>query len=267
MKSIKAKLHEVIFEADTFAGKAFDLGLLLAILISILAVMLDSVDVVHANYGDELAVVEWVCTILFTIEYILRFWIIDKSWRYVFSFYGIIDFLSTIPSYITLFFVGAPSLILLRSFRLLRIFRILRLVDYLGEARVLVDSIKASGRKILVFTMAVIMISIFMGSLMYQVEGPANGFTSIPKSIYWAIVTLTTVGYGDIAPQTVIGQTIASIIMILGYGIIAVPTGIVGVEIAKSEIKRKFSTQTCPSCAQEGHDYDAIFCKFCGEKL
>ena len=263
--TIKSKLHEIIFEADTFGGKAFDVGLLIAIIGSIIVVMLDSVNKYQENYGEVLTLLEWIFTIFFTIEYFLRILIIGKPLKYIFSFYGIIDLFSILPSYLGLFAFQRSGLIVIRSLRLLRIFRVLKLVQFLGEAQLLFDALKKSGYKITVFVFTVLTFTIIFGTIMYQIEGPEHGFTSIPKSVYWAIVTLTTVGYGDIAPQTVIGQTIASIIMILGYGIIAVPTGLVTAELVKST--KDDNTISCPECSLEGHDSDAEFCKFCGSKL
>ncbi|MBL4651863.1 MAG: ion transporter [Flavobacteriales bacterium] len=264
---IKERIRKIIFEADTLSGKAFDIGLLLAIILSVLAVMLESVKAIELEYGDYLTLVEWVFTIVFTIEYILRIYITGKPLKYVFSFFGMVDLLSLIPTYLSIFFIGSHSLLIIRSIRLLRVFRILKLARFLGEAESLVNALKASRSKIIVFVFAVLCITMVMGTAMYMIEGGENGFTSIPRSIYWAIVTLTTVGYGDIAPQTVLGQALASVIMIFGYGIIAVPTGIVGAEIAYNKKDEEISTQTCPQCSAEGHDVNATYCKFCGEKL
>lgn len=263
---LKQRLHEIIFEAETKEGKAFDIALLIAIIASVLTVMLESVKSIEEQYGTTLRILEWSFTALFSIEYILRLAIINKPKKYAFSFYGIIDLLSIIPTYLSIFIAGTHSLLVIRTIRLLRIFRVLKLVQFMGEATTLMDALKASKQKITVFIGGVLSLTIILGTLMYLVEGGDNGFTSIPKSIYWSIVTLTTVGYGDIAPQTVLGQTIASIIMILGYGIIAVPTGIVSSEIVKTDNK-KTNTQSCPECSLEGHDNDAKHCKFCGHKL
>ncbi len=238
--SLKERLREIIFEADTAAGKAFDVGLLIAIVFSVVAVMLESVASFKAKYGDVLDGFEWIFTILFTAEYLLRIYLTGKPLKYIFSFFGIIDLLSLIPTYLGFFFVGSHSLLVIRSIRLLRVFRILKLARFLGEAESLVSALKASRSKITVFIFAVLCLTVVMGTVMYMIEGGENGFTSIPRSIYWAIVTLTTVGYGDIAPQTVLGQVLASIIMIFGYGIIAVPTGIVGAEIAYSKKRKKY---------------------------
>jgi voltage-gated potassium channel len=261
----QSKLHEIIFEADTPAGKIFDIGLLIAILLSVATVMLESVESISSLYGEELRIIEWIFTILFTLEYIARLISIGRPIKYVFSFYGIVDFISIVPTYLGIFITGTQSLAIIRSIRLLRVFRILKLAQFIGEANVLIKALKASRAKIVVFLFAVLSLTFILGTIMYLIETPENGFTSIPRSIYWAIVTLTTVGYGDIAPQTVLGQTLASFIMIIGYAIIAVPTGIVGAELAKSATST--NTQSCPNCSLEGHDDDAEHCKFCGGKL
>lgn len=264
----KKKLHEVIFEADTPMGKFFDVVLLWAILISVLAVMLETVDFIRMEYGLLLYIIEWTLTGLFTIEYLLRLISVGKPMKYATSFMGIIDLLSTIPTYIGLFVTGPQYMLVLRTVRLLRVFRILKLRRYVSEAQVLVSAIKSSMAKITVFIGAVIVLVLIMGTVMYIVEGPENGFTSIPYSMYWTIVTITTVGYGDIAPQTALGQTIASFVMLLGYGIIAVPTGIVTSELTRAKNQNKeVSTQACPQCSKEGHDKNAKHCKYCGAEL
>lgn len=262
----RESLHEIIFEADTTAGKAFDVALLVSILLSVLAVMLESVDSLRVDYGFELRAVEWFFTILFTIEYFARIIVIKRPSKYIFSFLGIVDLISVIPTYLSLIILGSQSLLVIRVIRLLRVFRIFKLSRYMGEAKIISKALSASRQKITVFLGFVIITVIIVGTLMYLIEGKANGFTSIPRSIYWAIVTLTTVGYGDIAPLTVFGQTIASVLMILGYAIIAVPTGIVTSEFAMAK-KQSLNTQSCPSCSQEGHDDDATHCKYCGSKL
>ncbi len=259
-------LHEVIFEADTPTGKAFDVLLIISILVSVTAVMLDSIDPVRSQHGRLLYGIEWFFTLLFTVEYFLRLLCVGKPLKYAVSFYGVVDLLAIIPTYISLVIPGSQYLLVIRILRILRIFRILKLAPYLGEARLLMKAMQTSRRKILVFLSTVLTLVVIFGSLMYVIEGAKNGFTSIPRSIYWAIVTMTTVGYGDISPQTVIGQAIASIVMILGYGIIAVPTGIVTVEMSQT-FSRKVSTQACPECSAEGHDADAKHCKFCGAAL
>ncbi|WP_442266618.1 ion transporter [Tenacibaculum sp. ZS6-P6] len=265
-KNWKQKLHEIIYEADTPGGKLFDVILLIAILFSIAIVMLESVNTINEKYNNLLNIAEWIITILFTIEYILRIISIKKPSKYIFSFYGIIDLLSTIPKYLSVIFIGTNTLVALRALRLLRVFRILKLARFIGESNHLAQAIKASLARISVFLFFVLIICIILGSLMYLIEGAENGFTSIPRSVYWAIVTLTTVGYGDIAPGTPLGQFIASAIMILGYAIIAIPTGIVSSEIVK-KTELDLNTQSCPHCATEGHDDDAIYCYHCGNKL
>ncbi len=259
-------LHEVIFEADTPLGKGFDVLLIVSILASVVAVMLDSIGVVRSNYGLLLYGIEWFFTLLFTVEYILRLLCVGKPIKYALSFYGIVDLLAIVPTYLSFFLPGSQYLLVIRILRILRIFRILKLVAYLGEARLLMQALRASSRKITVFLFTVLTLVVIFGSLMYVVEGEARGFTSIPRSIYWAIVTLTTVGYGDISPQTNLGQALASMVMILGYSIIAVPTGIVTVEMSQT-FRQKVSTQACPECSAEGHDVDARHCKFCGAAL
>ncbi len=266
LKPWQSKLHEIIFEADTTAGKAFDIGLFIAIVLSVALVMLESVESIATKYGELIWLMEWIFTILFTIEYIARILVIKQSWRYIFSFFGLIDLLSILPTYLGLFVGGVQSLMIIRTLRLLRVFRVLKLVRFVGEANVLLTALKASRAKIIVFIISVLCMVCVLGTLMYLIESPEAGFTSIPRSIYWAIVTLTTVGYGDIAPQTALGQFIASIVMILGYGIIAVPTGIMGAEISRASSK-ELTTQSCPNCSKEGHDSDAEHCKFCGAHL
>ena len=262
----RQKLHEIIFEADTFWGKAFDLMLILAILVSVLVVMLESVHSINLEYGKIFKIMEWGFTILFSLEYIARIISLKKPVYYMRSFYGIIDLLSILPTYLSVLFVGAHALIVLRIMRLLRIFRVLKLVRFFSEANKLFSALKSSLPKITVFLLSVLCITLIVGTLMYIIEGGEHGFDSIPRSIYWAIVTLTTVGYGDIAPVTVLGQTLASFIMILGYGIIAIPTGIVTSEIHRARNKN-ISTRLCPLCERGGHDTNAVYCKFCGEKM
>jgi voltage-gated potassium channel len=261
------KLHEVIFEADTAAGKAFDVVLLLCILLSVIAVLLESVRSIAEVYGTYLRVIEWIFTILFTIEYLFRLLCVGRPVRYALSFYGLVDLLAIVPTYMSVIISGTQSLIVIRALRLLRVFRVLKLAHFVGEARMLQSALRASLRKITIFLGAVLTLVLIIGALMYLIEGDRNsGFTSIPQSIYWAIVTMTTVGYGDIAPITVPGKLLASIVMIIGYGIIAVPTGIVTVELATAS-RIRISTQACPECAAEGHDNDASHCKYCGAKL
>ncbi len=267
-KNWRQKLYEIIYEADTPAGKWFDIILLILILISVIVVSLESVSSINEKYGYLFDKIEWIITIIFTIEYILRVITIKKPSSYIFSFFGIIDFLSTIPKYISLFYAGANILIVLRALRLLRIFRILKLSPFVGESQKLKKSLKASQAKISVFLLTVLILTIVLGTIMYLVEyGKGSGFDNIPKSIYWAIVTLTTVGYGDIAPVTPLGQFIAALVMILGYGIIAVPTGIVSAEYTKQPKKVHQNTQVCPHCHASDHKDDAEYCYHCGNKL
>ena len=265
-ESKRQKLHEIIFEADTSWGKFFDLLLITGILMSVVVVMLESVSSLNIKYGILFRILEWGFTILFTVEYIARIIALKKPVYYIKSFYGIIDLLSIIPTYLSIFFIGSQALIVLRVMRLLRIFRVLKLVRFLTEADKLFYALKSSLPKIIVFLISVVCIMLIVGTMMYIIEGGENGFDSIPRSIYWAIVTMTTVGYGDIAPHTILGQTLASCIMILGYSIIAVPTGIVASHIHRAK-NLEISTQACPSCSREGHDMDATYCKFCGSKM
>lgn len=266
--SWKDKLHEIIYEADTPAGKAFDVILLIVILVSIIIVMLESVKSIYAEYARLFYVVEWIITIIFSIEYILRIISIRKPKNYIFSFYGIIDFVSTIPTYLTLILGGFNVLLAVRALRLLRIFRILKITRYLGEADKLAVALRHSRPKILVFLFAVVIITIIAGTLMHLVEGEAGGFDNIPLSIYWCIVTLTTVGFGDIAPITPLGRFIASFIMITGYGIIAVPTGIVSAEYSKAGEKPiPVNTQSCSYCNESKHVDGAEYCHNCGNLL
>jgi len=265
----KTRLHEIIYEADTPMGKLFDVVLLLTIVISIILVMLESISSFSTRYFREFIIAEWIITILFTIEYILRIVAINKPKKYIFSFYGIVDLLSTIPTYLAFFLSGANFLFAVRALRLLRVFRVLKITRYVGESTKLMTALRDSKAKILVFLFAVFVMCIIMGTVMYLVEGPEHGYTSIPISIYWCIVTLTTVGFGDIHPVTPLGRFIASIIMITGYGIIAVPTGIVSAEMSKdrNETNIPINTQVCPHCNETKHLKNAEFCHNCGEKL
>lgn len=265
MSSTKQKIYEIIFEADTPAGKFFDVSLLLIILLSVVLVVLESVPSINNNYQHLLRILEWIITFIFTVEYVLRIAIVNKPFRYILSFYGIIDFLSVIPTYLSFFIIGSHSLVVIRILRLLRIFRILKLTRYTTAGRTLGRALWASREKISVFIFFVVILVIIIGTVMYIVEGPTHGFTSIPRGIYWAIVTLTTVGYGDISPETGMGQFFASIVMIMGYAIIAVPTGIVTAEIMNPSTKR--NTQVCDHCLCPTHDDDAVFCKKCGFKI
>jgi voltage-gated potassium channel len=264
--TLRERLYIIIFESDTPAGKWFDVLLIISILLSVIAVMLDSVKSINQEYGSMLYAVEWLFTILFTIEYILRLSCIGRPAHYARSFFGIVDLLAILPTYISMFIPGSQFLISIRVLRILRTFRVLKLVQYMNESQLLMQALWASRRKIVVFLFAVFTLVIIFGSFMYLIEGEENGFTSIPKSVYWAIVTMTTVGYGDISPKTDFGQVMASLIMIMGYGIIAVPTGIVTAELAT--IKTRIDTHlVCPECSAEDHSPDATFCKKCGVKL
>lgn len=260
------KLHTVIYEADTPAGKFFDLVLLCLILISIVAVMLESVESIRVKYGHELYIIEWVITIFFTFEYIGRLIALRRPLKYIFSFYGIVDFMATVPMYIALLFPGSRFLLSIRAIRLLRIFRILKLVHFVGAANQLMEALRKSRVKIAVFLFSVLVSCIILGTLMYMIEGPEHGFTSIPLSVYWTIVTLTTVGFGDITPATPFGQLVSVIIMILGYGIIAVPTGLVTAQFMKDSTVN-LNTQACPNCGKSNHRDDAKYCYNCGSHL
>ena len=264
--TLREQLHEIIFEADTPAGKAFDVALLWLILLSVLTVMLESVSSVRAQYGFVLRAVEWLFTLLFTGEYILRLYSVRRPGRYATSFFGLVDFLAVLPTYLSLFVAGTQSLLVIRALRSLRVFRVLKLAKFLGEANFLLAALRASRAKITVFLGTIMAIVLIVAAFMYLIEGEENGFTSIPTAAYWAIVTMTTVGYGDIAPQTVPGRALAAALMFLGYAIIAVPTGIVSAELA-GQTSRNVSTQACPSCSAEGHDHDATHCKYCGAGL
>lgn len=260
-------MHDIIYEADTPVGKLFDVLLLFLIVASIILVMLESVEGLDKKYHNFFNFAEWAITIIFSFEYIARIISVKKPKKYIFSFFGIIDLLSTIPKYISLIFGGAHALVALRALRLLRVFRVLKLARYIGESENLAKALKASKAKIAVFLLAVLSIAVILGSLMYLIEAHQDsGFDSIPRSVYWAIVTLTTVGYGDIAPSTPLGQLVASVIMILGYAIIAIPTGIVSAEYSKYKTVNT-NTQACPHCMAENHQDDAEFCYVCGEKL
>ncbi|HEY9184454.1 MAG TPA: ion transporter [Salegentibacter sp.] len=264
----KEKLHEVIYEADTPAGKFFDIALLFVILLSIILVMLESVSSYRSLYYWSFYIAEWVITIIFSVEYILRIIAIKKPKKYIFSFYGIVDLVSTLPTYIAFVFGGSNLLFAIRALRLLRIFRILKITRYIGESNKLVNALKNSKPKILVFLFAVLIICIITGTVMHLVEGEAGGFDNIPISIYWSIVTLTTVGFGDIHPVTPLGRLLASILMIMGYGIIAVPTGIVSAEYNRSSKENiPTNTQVCPYCNETKHLNNAEYCHNCGKKL
>lgn len=265
MKIKKNKIYEVIFEADTRAGKAFDVTVIALIFISILLVMVDSIAPIHEKYTVVLHTAEWVITGIFLIEYLLRIYVLDKPFRYIFSFFGIIDLLAILPNFIGLIFAGSQSLMVIRAVRLIRIFRIFKLSRYTSAGRTLSIALYRSREKIFMFIMVILTLVVIFGTIMYMIEGDANGFTSIPVSIYWAIVTLTTVGYGDISPVTGMGQFLASIVMIMGYAIIAVPTGIITSEMMRMPSGN--NTQVCSNCLFDKHDDDALFCKKCGALL
>ncbi len=262
----RTRLHEIIFEADTNAGRLFDLALIFSIVVSVATVMLDSVRSIREAYGPLLHAAEWFFTLLFTLEYGLRLVCVGQPLRYAASFFGVVDLLAVAPTYVSLLLPGGQYLLVIRILRLLRIFRVLKLVKYLTEAGVLWHALGASRRKITVFLFTVLTLVVIFGALMYLIEGEDNGFTSIPRSVYWAVVTLTTVGYGDISPQTNLGQLLAALIMVMGYGIIAVPTGIVTVALSRTQ-DATVSTQACPQCGAEGHDPDARYCKYCASRL
>ena len=262
----KHYLNTVIFGTDTPAGKRFDIALIIMILVSVVLLMLESLPSFSLQHYVFLRYIEWIFTLIFTIEYGVRIYCTPKPIGYMKSFYGVVDLLSILPSYLSLIFPGANYLLIVRLLRVLRIFRVLKLARYLSEANILIRSMLMAKRKIFVFFMSVVILATIFGSLMYVVEGAENGFSSIPKSIYWTIVTITTVGYGDIVPQTVIGQIIASIAMLTGYSIIAVPTGILTAELAQ-EMQRERGRRQCTNCTSTGHENDAQFCKHCGHGL
>ncbi|HKX13256.1 MAG TPA: ion transporter [bacterium] len=261
---LRHKIHTVIFESETPAGNAFDVLLIFMILASVLVVVLESVDSIRMRFGGLIHVLEWFFTVCFTLEYLLRLYSVKRPLAYATSFFGIVDLLSCLPMYLSLLIPGAHSLLVLRSLRLLRIFRIFKLNHYFDEGSVILQALRFSKYKILVFLFSILIIVLISGTLMYFVEGPASGFNNIPISLYWSVVTMTTVGYGDIAPQKPLGQFLASILMIMGYAIIAVPTGIVTAEFSRM---RKITQNACLTCSAEGHDPDALHCKFCGAKL
>ena len=266
----RAEWRRIIFQSSRWDEKSFDVLLIVAISLSVLTVMLESIPTLGSELRRALYVVEWVITLLFTLEYVLRLYVSLKPLRYARSFFGVVDLLSILPTYLDLLIPGAHYLALLRVLRVLRIFRVLKLAKYIGESNVLIHAMRASSRKIAVFIFAVVVLVLILGSLMYLIEGAEHGFTSIPKSVYWAIVTLTTVGYGDISPQTPMGQFFASIIMITGYGIIAVPTAIVTAEMTNpspDDDAGELKELPCSSCGWKDHDHDAAYCKVCGERL
>jgi len=263
---LRRRAYHIIFHHDSGAGKAFDVVLLALIVLSVVTVLLESIQPIQQRYGNTLWALEWFFTIIFSIEYLLRLISVRRPLLYAGSFYGVIDLLAILPTYLSLFIPGTQSLTVVRALRLLRVFRVFKLIHYTGEATYLAQAMQSSRRKITVFVFSVSMIVLIVGSLMYLIEGPANGFTSIPISCYWSIVTLTTVGYGDIVPQTAVGRALASVLMLTGYGIIAVPTGIVTAEFVAMERRGRFA-RTCPECKRVDHDADAQFCKHCGKTL
>lgn len=265
-RSARERTYEVIFGHETPAGKAFDVVLIWLIIASVVIVMLDSVRGVRVAYGSEMRLLEWGFTAVFTVEYLLRLWCARQPVRYARSFFGIVDVVAILPTYLSLFVPGGQALLAVRALRLLRVFRVLKLAAYTSEASVIMRALRASRHKITVFVAAVLTLVVTMGSMMYLIEGAAHGFTSIPRSVYWAVVTLTTVGYGDIAPQTAPGQALAAVIMIMGYGIIAVPTGIVTVELGYASRQAR-SERRCAACGLVGHDADARHCNRCGAQL
>ena len=266
MGKLRNRLHDIIFQHDDPAERAFDVVVIAAILLSVLVVMLDSVASISAAYGPALYAAEWFFTLLFTVEYLLRLWTARKPLAYARSFYGVVDLLSVLPTWLSILFPAGRFLVVLRALRVLRVFRILKLAEYVEQGAVLAAALRASRYKITVFVSTVLIITVVVGSLMYLVEGPASGFTSIPQSVYWAIVTLTTVGYGDVAPEGPLGKGIAATLMIMGYGIIAVPTGIVTLELDRAS-RASVRRRVCPGCGVDRHDADATYCKHCGTAL
>ncbi len=262
----RERLHEIIFEADTPAGKAFDVALLVAIMLSVASVSLESVETIDARYHGLLFTAEWVFTGMFTVEYVLRLICTRRPIGYARSFFGVVDLLAVLPTWLSLLFPGAQHLMVIRALRLLRVFRVLKLGRYLSAATELRRAVWASRAKVIVFITAVLIVVVIMGSAMHVVEGKEAGFDSIPQSMYWAIVTMTTVGYGDVAPVTPLGKLLAAVVMILGYSFIIVPTGIITAELTRGHVK-PVSTQACRECSREGHDVDAKCCKFCGAEL
>lgn len=268
IESWRHTLYHIIYQANTPSGKGFDIALMLLILASVLTIMLDSVAEINQAYGDELYAAEWFFTTVFTLEYCLRIFCIHKPIKYIGSFYGIIDLLSIIPSYLSLFLPGTHYLQVIRVLRVLRVFRVLKLVRFINQANILVNALLASRLKIAIFMFTISTLLIVFGSTMYLIEGPENGFTNIPVSIYWSVVTLTTVGFGDITPKTDLGRAVSAVVMIIGYAIIAVPTGIFTAELSKEMKKQdKVDQRICPRCRHHGHQMDANYCRICGAEL
>jgi voltage-gated potassium channel len=266
MHHLRQRLHDIIFQHDDPAERAFDVVVIAAIVLSVVVVMLDSVESIAARYGNVLYVAEWFFTVLFTIEYLLRLWTSPRPLAYARSFYGVVDLLSVLPTWLSILFPPGRFLVVLRALRVLRVFRILKLAEYVEQGAVLSAALRASRYKITVFVTAVVTLSVIVGSMMYLIEGPAAGFTSIPQSVYWAVVTLTTVGYGDIAPESPLGKALAATLMIMGYGIIAVPTGIVTLELDRAS-RSGGAGRPCPGCGVDRHEADSTFCRHCGTQL
>lgn len=268
LSPFQRQIHTIIFEADTRSGRRFDIALMVFIALSILLVNLESVPSINTRYGDFLYIMEWILTIFFTIEYLMRVYCSLRPKNYIFSLYGIIDLLAILPTFLSIFIAGSQSLIVIRALRLLRVFRIFKMVGFLNQGTFIVNALRASRDKIFIFLFFIFLMVNIVGSIMYLIEGGSNsGFDSIPRSIYWAIVTMTTVGYGDISPVTELGQFLAAVVMVMGYAVIAVPTGIVSSEMIGSKREEEISTQVCMSCGKEGHDVDAVYCKYCGEDI
>ena len=266
-EGLRTRIFHVIFESDTPGAKAFDIALIIAILISVAALLLDSVDAYHQRFGTLFAYIEWGFTLLFTIELALRIYCLEKPWLYIKSFYGLVDLIAIVPSWLVLIVPGAQGLVLIRVLRALRIFRILRLMEFVGEGRLLIDALKRSSRQIFLFFFSILMVVILFASLMYAIESPEAGFTSIPMSIYWAIVSMTTVGYGDIVPMTSVGKAITVILMLIGYSIIAVPTGVFSAQVIRSIREERYSEEACPGCGHDRHEKNAYYCLRCGTWL
>ncbi|WP_110666790.1 ion transporter [Salinicola halophilus] len=263
----RKKVFQVIFESDTPLAKGFDIALISLILLSVIVVFIDSVPHLHARYGEWFYLAEWCFTLAFTLELALRLYCLERPMRYLKSFYGVLDLLAILPTWLGLILPGAQSLLVLRVLRVLRVFRVLRLMEFVGEGRLLIQALRRSQRKVLLFLITVLLIITIFGALIYMIEPAEAGFTSMPRSMYWAIVTLTTVGYGDIAPITPVGQFISALMMILGYSILAVPTGVFSAEVIRSIREDRYSEEACPGCGHEGHEQDAKYCRFCGTWL
>ena len=264
---LRTRLFQIIFESDTPRAKAFDIGLILLILASVVIVMLDSVESYHANFSALFYEVEWVITLVFTLELALRLYCLDRPLKYLTSFYGIVDVISIMPTWLALLIPGAQALLVVRLLRVLRIFRILRLMQFVGEGRLLVDALKRSWHQIMLFLFTVITLVIIFSSLVYLIEPPEAGFTNIPQSIYWGVVTLTTVGYGEVTPITPLGKFLSMMVMLIGYSIIAVPTGVFSAEVIRSLREERYSNEACPGCGHDRHERDAKYCKRCGTWL